>query len=329
MARVLVTGGTGFVGSALCRALKEAGHHVISVARREAVELSASGIEHFRLDLGRNKDRLIEISKGCDAIFHTAAKVDMWGDFCDFYQANVIATQNVVETCRRNRIGKLIFTSSPSVIADGRDLCGINETYPYPSRYLAYYPQTKAEAEKEVLSANSSELRTVSLRPHLIWGKGDTNLIPTILERAKAGRLVRVGDGTNLVDLTYIDDCVSAHICAFEVLDKSSEACGKAFFISQGDPVKLWAWINRILLIHDLPEIKRSIPKRLAMALAFVVEKGATLLPGIRQPLLTRFLVSEMATSHYFDISAARNILGYTPRHTISEAMEECFGSAA
>jgi nucleoside-diphosphate-sugar epimerase len=325
MPKALITGGGGFVGKALGKRLVKEGFQVLSVARSDYPELADFGITHTRLDLSKDKEKLIQITSSCDVIFHTAAKVDMWGEFKDFYEANVVSTRHVIEACQKNKIPKLVFTSSPSVIADGKDLAGVNESYPYPAAYQAYYPQTKAEAEKEVLGANGIELKTISLRPHLIWGKGDTNLIPTVLEKAAKGKLICIGKGENLTDLTYIDDCVDAHILAYHALDKNPKAGGKAFFISQGDPVKMWEWINEILEIHKLPKVTRKLNKNLAIGLAFLLENFSKLLPGNSEPLLTRFLVCEMSTSHYFDISAAKSELGYNPKHTIKEAMKECF----
>ena len=252
MSKYLVSGGGGFVGKAICQALRELNHEVISVARGDYPELLEAGINHIRLDLSRDKEKLIEITKGVEAVFHVAAKVDMWGRYEDFYAANVIATRNVIAACRASKVNKLIFTSSPSVIADGSDLLAIDESYPYPKKYMAFYPQTKAQAEREVLGANDDRrLMTVALRPHLIWGKGDTNLIPTILEKARAGKLMQVGKGENLTDLTYIEDCVQAHLCALKALDENPSARGKVYFISQGDPQNMWTWINQILELHE------------------------------------------------------------------------------
>jgi nucleoside-diphosphate-sugar epimerase len=223
-----------------------------------------------------------------------------------------------------------VYTSSPSVIHDGKSLEGIDESYPYPRHHHAFYPETKAIAEREVLAAcDAASLCTVALRPHLIWGPGDTNLVPTILERARAGRLTRIGDGSNLIDLTYIDDCVSAHILAMEALQAEGVRClGKAYFISQGEPVNMWKWIDEVLVRNDLPPVSRSIPVGLAHGLAYVMEGLARTLNfvGIEYtPLLTRFLVSEMATHHYFSIAAARRDLGYEPSCSIAEALDRTF----
>lgn len=329
--RYIITGGGGFVGKALGKALRAQGHEVLSLARGSYPELEKLGITTAKVDISSNVESWCELFKGYDGVFHTAAKVDMWGPYNGFFQTNVIGTRNIIQACKRAGIKNLVFTSSPSVIHDGNNLEGIDESYPYPKHFHAAYPETKAIAEREVLAANDGvTLCTVSLRPHLIWGPGDTNLIPTILQRAQAGRLTRIGDGSNKVDLTYIDDCVQAHIAAMRALEQGkSDAFGKAYFISQGDPVPMWGWIDQLLIKHNLPPVTRSIPKSLAVGIAWIFEwvaKGLNLC-GVRfKPLLTRFLVSEMSTHHYFSIKAAQRDLGYHPSCTINEAMERAFG---
>jgi nucleoside-diphosphate-sugar epimerase len=329
--RYIITGGGGFVGKALGKALRAQGHEVLSLARGSYPELEQLGITTAKVDISSNIESWCELFKGYDGVFHTAAKVDMWGPYDGFFQTNVIGTRNIIQACKRAGVKNLVFTSSPSVIHDGNNLEGIDESYPYPRHFDAAYPETKAIAEREVLAANDGvTLCTVSLRPHLIWGPGDTNLIPTILQRAQAGKLTRIGDGSNKVDLTYIDDCVQAHIAAMRALEQGkSDAFGKAYFISQGDPVPMWGWIDQLLIKHNLPPVTRSIPKSLAVGIAWIFEwvaKGLNLC-GVRfKPLLTRFLVSEMSTHHYFSIKAAQRDLGYHPSCTINEAMERAFG---
>lgn len=332
--RYAVIGGGGFVGKALAKALLAQGCTVVSISRGSYPELGALGIECIKADIGYGCDRWWQALKGCDGVFHTAAKVDMWGGYDGFFRANVLGTRNVIEACRRAGVNRLVFTSSPSVVHDGNDLCGVDESYPYPEHFDAFYPMTKAQAEQEVLRADvAGGLRTVALRPHLIWGPGDTHLVPTILERARAGRLRRIGRGENVVDVTHIDDCVQAHLCAMRTLETSPDkAGGKAYFISQGDPVNMWRWINQILEANSLDPVAKSLPTRVAMAAAFVMEGVSRVLRvvGIEaKPLLTRFLVSEMATSHYFSIKNAKADLGYLPTRTVSEALKSTFAKAA
>lgn len=328
--RYVITGGGGFVGKALAKALRARGDEVVSIARGAYPELEALGVTTVRADIGDDPSAWREAFRGATGVFHTAAKVDMWGDYSDFFRVNVLGTRNVLDACRLAGVRNVVFTSSPSVIHDGTDLKGVDESYPYPAHFEAHYPKTKAQAEQEALAASDGSLRCVALRPHLIWGPEDTNLVPTILERARAGRLTRIGRGENLVDLTFIDDCVRAHILAMRALEEDrQQVFGKAYFITQGDPINMWDWINEVVERNGLPRIKKSLPVRVAMPLAYVMEGVAKVarICGVRmKPLLTRFLVSEMATHHYFSIEAARRDLGYIPSCTVAEAMVKTFG---
>ena len=326
MACFIVTGGTGFVGKALATALKERGDEVWSLSRSDAPQLRELGINTLQADLSAGLDSCVEVFERADAVFHVAAKVDMWGKYEDFFASNVVGTRNVIEACKKGGVKRLVYTSSPSVVADGTDLCGVNEDYPYPAQHDAFYPATKAMAEREVLAENGKDgLLTCALRPHLIFGPGDTNLIPTVLERAKAGRLARIGDGSNLVDICFIRDCVRAHLLAEQALRENKDAAGRAYFISQAEPVKLWAWIDDVVTRSGLEPISKKYPKSVALALARVFEFFAKVLPGQREPLFTHFLVSEMATSHYFDLSNAKKFLGFEPQYSVAEAMEITF----
>jgi nucleoside-diphosphate-sugar epimerase len=320
--KTLVTGGGGFVGGALCRRLRELGHDVTALGRRPNPALDTEGIRTAIHDLALPDAAagLARLLAGVDCVFHTAAHVKMWGPREAFVRGNIDATNSIIAACRAAGVPRLVFTSSPSVVAADHDLRGIDESQPYPARYRALYPETKAAAERAVLAAHGTELRTIALRPHLIFGPGDTNLVPTILKRARAGRLVQVGDGKNLVDLTYIDDCVSAHVLAAAALDERSSAGGRAFFISQGTPVSLWEWIGRVLALHDAPPVRRRISTTTALLLATVAETVWKTCGLASDPPLTRFLAEEMATDHWFNIDAARRELGYAPSCNVWDA---------
>jgi nucleoside-diphosphate-sugar epimerase len=336
--RYVVTGGGGFVGKAIACALVSRGDSVLSLARGDYPELCDLGIESARIDISSDYRSWSNLLKGASGVFHTAAKVEMWGRYKDFFQVNVEGTRNVIRACSEAGVNNLVFTSSPSVIHSGEDLRGVDESQPYPKLFHAYYPETKAQAEREVLEADSGELggglRTVSLRPHLIWGPGDTNLVPTIIERARAGKLTRIGAGKNLIDLTYIDDCVAAHLLAMDRLEHGANIGGKVYFITQGEPVNMWDWIDQVLLRNGLSTVNRSLPREVANFLAICMQGIARCCEllrldrlGIRYtPLLTQFLVSEMAGDHYFSIEAARRDLGYAPSCSIEQALERTFG---
>lgn len=322
--RYLVTGATGFVGRALASALLNRSDQVVIAGRRAPQDLLDRGacFEHFDLDTPPSEPALIKMLAGIDGVFHVAAKVKMWGALSEFMQANVYATEALLKASRCAGVPRFVYTSSPSVIAAGGDLRGVNESVPYPKHFEAAYPETKALAEQAVLSANGNGLYTAALRPHLIFGPGDTNLVPTIVARAKAGRLMRLGVGDNVADFTFIDDCVQAHLCAMQALDRES-ARGRAYFISQGDPFPLWKFIDEVVRRSGLPALHRRIPGWAALTVA----RGAEWFSRIRgtEPLLTRFLVQEMLTSHYFDISAARTYLGFVPSVTVSEGLDRTF----
>ena len=324
--RAIVVGSSGFLGKALAFKLTDLGFQVTGVARRRNQELDKWGVNQVQLDIGEGNNNLSDIFSGSEVVFHTAAKVSMWGDPAEFERINVGGTERILESARKAGVPHLVYTSSPSVVASGADLSGVNESTPYPISYEAEYPRTKAYAERLVLSAHNNGIKTISLRPHLIFGRGDTNLIPKILERASQKRMIRIGNGKNLSDFCWIDDCVAAHIQAYEVLKTNPEIGGKPYFISQGDPVPLWWFVDRVLELNGMAKVTRSIPTCVAHLVAYGAELIARLKRDGKEPFLTRFLVSEMATNHYFDISAARDAFRYTPSCSVAQALEKTFG---
>lgn len=319
--RILVTGGGGFLGSAICSMLVKRGDQVQSISRQAYPGLATMGISQFRGDLV-DKGKIYSAAQGCDAIIHTAAKAGIWGDYSSYYQANVLGTQNIIEVCRELRITKLVYTSSPSVVFSGGDMEGVNESAPYPKRYLTAYPKTKAIAEQMVLNANDENLATVSLRPHLIWGPGDNHLVPRILARAKAGKLRKIGSRDVLVDSVYIDNAASAHILALDRLNFNSPCSGKAYFISNGEPWKLWDLVNEIILAGRGNVVNKTVSVSLAYFMGWLFEIIYTISRKHAEPPMTRFLAKELSTSHWFDISNARNDLGYVPMITIREGLD-------
>jgi nucleoside-diphosphate-sugar epimerase len=227
----------------------------------------------------------------------------------------------VIAACRRRGAGRLVFTSSPSVVGAGHAIEGGDESLPYPPHYPAHYPRTKAAAERLVLAANGPGLATVALRPHLIWGPGDNHLIPRLLARAKAGQLRQVGDGSNRVDVTYIDNAAAAHVLAADRLAPGAPAAGRAYFISQGEPVLLWLFVNRVLALAGLPPVRRRVPAGVASAAGAVLEAAYGLLGRHDEPRMTRFVAQQLSTSHWFDLTAARRDLGYEPAVSTGEGL--------
>lgn len=318
---VLVTGGGGFLGSTIVRMLRERGDTIRSFSRRTYPTLETLGVEQMTGDL-TDMAALGRAVTGCDMVYHVAAKAGVWGDYADYYSANVIGTRNVLAACRKHGIGQLVYTSSPSVTFAGTDQEGADESEPYPARFLAHYPATKAVAEREVLAANGPDLATVALRPHLIWGKGDPHLAPRLLRQARKRRLMRIGTRPNLVDTTYIDNAAVAHVLAGERLQPGSPVAGKAYFIANDEPMPLWDFINQLLDVYGMPPVKRAVPAWFAYGAGAILEVAYRVLGiRIREPRVSRFVVRQLSTSHWFDLSAAKRDLGYRPIVTVEEGL--------
>lgn len=317
----LVTGANGFLGRYLVEQLLGRGDRVRAMVRREDDDLRRIGAELAIGDL-RHDGIAVTMTRGIDVVFHTAAIAGIWGRWQDFYQVNTQATWDLVAACQANRVGSLVYTSSPSVTFDGRDQCGVSESGPYARRWLCAYSHTKAMAEQAVLAAHGTGgLATCSLRPHLIWGPRDRHLIPRLLDRARSGRLIRVGDGSNLVDHVYVDDAARAHLQAADALTSQGTCGGKAYYISQGEPVRLWTWIGELLAAAGLPPVRRAISFQAAWYLGSLMELAYWAGGRTSEPRMTRFLAAQLARSHYFDITAARRDFGYQPQVSTTEGI--------
>ena len=317
--RILVTGGGGFLGGAIVRRLVERGDRVTSFSRHPHPELSALGVAQLQGDLA-DPAAVDAACRGREVVFHTAARAGVWGPYADYHRPNVIGTTNVIAACRRQGVGALVHTSSPSVVFHGGDMEGVDESVPYPANYHAAYPHTKALAERLVIRAARKGLAAIILRPHLIWGPGDPHLVPRILSRA--GRLRRVGRGRNRVDTIYIDNAAEAHLLAADRLAADPGLSGRVYFISQGEPIPLWEMIDAILAAAGKPPVRRSIPAGLAGLSGALLEGVYRLLRIPQEPPMTRFVARELATAHWFDIGAARRDLGYEPRVSTAEGLE-------
>ncbi len=318
--RVLVTGATGFLGGALARALAARGETVRTFSRSPAEDLRALGLEVHRGDLA-DRDAVEKAVEGCDLVFHCGALAGLWGRHEDYVRANVLGTTHVLEGCARHGVRRLVYTSSPSVVFAGGDLSGVDESAPYATSFLASYPETKAQAERLVRSANGPSLATVALRPHLIWGPGDRHLFPRIVERARKGRLARLGKVPKLVDCVYIDNAVYAHLLAAERLAPGSPIAGRAYFISQDEPIPVFELVDRFLLAASVPKLTRTVPAGLAYGVGGLLERIYGLLRIQAEPPMTRFLAKQLATEHWFNIAAAKRDLGYEPVISIEEGL--------
>jgi nucleoside-diphosphate-sugar epimerase len=345
----LVTGGGGFLGGYIVEALLARGDRVRSFGRGDYPQLSAQGVEVVRGDI-RDSAALGAACSGVECVFHTAAIAGIGMDRNTYEAVNRTGTELLLANARRCGVARFVYTSSPSVVFAGRDQCGVDESTPYDFGWMesnrAFYSYTKACAEQAVLAAHCDAFRTCALRPHLIWGPGDTHLVPRLLARARAGRLRRVGDGTNLVDITYVENAAEAHLQAADALGVSAgtgdphttqvaaatSPGGKAYFISQGEPVNCWRWIGELLALVELPPVQKSISCNAARRAGVMCESVYRLLQLKREPPMSRFLAAQLSTSHWFDISAAQSILGYRPRVSTAEGMRrlgECLRRAS
>ena len=322
----LVTGAGGFLGQYITRQLVARGDKVRALSRGNYPYLTELGVESVQGDI-QDASAVERACQSVDAVFHVAAIAGIWGKWQTYYGINVLGTRNVIAACRKNSVPRLIYTSSPSVTFAAEDQCGIDESAPYPKRWLAHYPHTKALAEQDVLAANGDKVRTCALRPHLIWGPGDQHLIPRLLARARAGQLRRVGAGKNLIDAVYVENAAAAHLLAADKLQAGSPVCGKAYFITNGEPVNCWDWINEILSLAGVPRATKSVSFRAAYAAGAVLEGIWTLIGRTDEPRMTRFLAAQLATSHHFNITAARRDLGYEPIISMAEGMQRLGGA--
>ncbi len=324
--KTLVTGGTGFLGRRLVERLLTENRDVVILARRVDPELARRGVRFVAAPL-EDTAAVRAACRGIESVFHVAAKVGVWGPYREFFAANVLGTRALLAGCREHGVRTFVHTSTPSVVYNGRGLAGANETLPLTTACPSPYPLTKAMAEREVLAANGSTFRTIALRPHLIWGVGDPHLVPRVLERARTGRLRIVGRGENRVDMVHVENAVDAHLDAERALVKAANAgapaAGRAYFITNGEPVRLWEWINGLLTALGRKPVTKRLPLSAAAAMGSVCEAAWRILRITGEPPMTRFVAAELAKDHWFDIGAARRDLGYTPRISMAEGMEE------
>jgi nucleoside-diphosphate-sugar epimerase len=319
MKNVLVTGGGGFLGNAIVKLLIEENIKVRTLSRKIYPNLTALGVEQIQGDIA-DADVVKTACNGIETIFHTAAKAGIWGPYHQFYQTNVIGTQNIINACKMNSGVNLIYTSSPSVVFGAKDMKGTDESVPYPRNYSAAYPKTKAVAEILIRKACEDGLCSVILRPHLIWGPNDNHLVPSIL--ARAHRLRQIGDGRNRVDTVYIDNAALAHLLAQKALSNNPALSGRIYFISQDSPVKLWEMVNLILAAGEKPPVTRTISPQKAYVFGAIMEFIFHIFRIKHDPPMTRFLARELSLSHWFNISAAKKDLMYKPNVSIEEGLE-------
>ncbi len=317
----LVTGGGGFLGKAIVEQLLRQGVKVRSFGRGKYPELEKMGAEVISGDISTETE-VRAAAKGCDIVYHVAARPGAWGPYAEFHRVNVTGTECVIAACRAEKINRLVYTSSPSVVFDGKDMEGPDERVPYPDHYEAHYPKTKALAEQTVLKANCPELCTVALRPHLIWGPGDRHLAPRLIARARSGQLKIIGSGKNLIDTVFIDNAAEAHLLAAERLQWGSPVAGRAYFITNGDPRPTFEMINGIIGAAGCPPCTSTVPVPVAYAMGALFELWHRITGNENEPRITRWVANELATAHWFNIDAAKRDLGYNPKVSIDEGFK-------
>lgn len=317
--KVLVTGGGGFLGSSICRKLAELGHSVIAFQRSPANHLDQHGIRSISGDICDDK-ALVGAAHGCDAIVHTAGKAGVWGNPAEFHRINVEGTANVLEACRKNTIPILVHTSSPSIVHSGGDISGANESLPIADPITAPYPASKAEAERRVLVANSDTLKTVALRPHLIWGPGDPHILPRLASRVRGSRLALPGP-EKIIDTIFVENAALAHVKAMEELQGAKKCAGKAYFVTNNEPLPQGEIIEKLLEAIGVPVRIRAIPAGLAMVAGDLCEVVWRTFRLKSEPPLTRFAVEQLATAHWFDTRAAARDFSYIPTISINEGL--------
>lgn len=323
--RVLVTGYGGFLGSAICRLLLREGFEVLGLARNSYAALIQSGVEPLLGDVACAMT-CKAACRGCDAVVHTAAKAGVWGAWQEYYRSNTLATTTLLDAAVHAGVRAFVYTSSPSVTFAGQPQSGVDESVPYPSRWLCHYPHTKALGEQAVTAASKNgSLMTCSLRPHLIWGEGDPHLFPRVVQRARSGRLRRIGNGRNLIDVVHVSSAAQAHLLAVRrLLDGDRHLNGQALFITDGRPVECWDWVSNILSTAGLSIPSGAISYRAAYAIGATLETLFKATGRTNEPPMTRFVAAQLALDHYFNIDRARKLLGYEPEIDRSAELARC-----
>jgi 2-alkyl-3-oxoalkanoate reductase len=326
--RILVTGGGGFLGSYIVKELlKNPTYIVTNFSRHSYPHLEDLGVPTIKGDLTKRADVNRALSHGFDAIIHVAAKAGVWGSYDEYYSINFLGTKNLIDEAINAGIKKIVYTSSPSVVFGTEDIAQADESIPYPEKHLTAYAETKCLAEKIVLESNDGvNLLSVALRPHLIWGPGDPHLFPRLIQKGREGKLRIIGDGENLVDIIYVENAARAHVQALEKLQAGSDLCGKAYFLGQEKPVKLWDFINQVLGLAKVAPVMNSMDESTAYRLGWIFEKVFKLF-GIKkpEPPLTRFVVLNLSKSHYFSHARAKKDFGYEPTISIEEGLRRTF----
>ena len=297
------------------------GDEVVCLQRRPAAFMGHQNAHEVLADIC-NTDAVALAAKGCDAIIHGAARVGVVGSQKEFYDTNVLGTENILRAAEQQSISRLVFVSTPSVAHTGASLVGAPAGRAEIGRSRSYYAESKAIAERTVLNARNSQLAVVAIRPHLVWGPGDTQLVGRIVERAKSGRLAVVGTGNALVDSTYIDNAISAHIAALDALHIGSACDGKAYVVSNGEPRTVNELMRSMCESAGVPFEPRHLSLTLGIRLGSLVERLWPLMQS-SEPPITRFIAEQLGTAHWFDQRVVHNDLKWAPSVTLDEGFKQ------
>lgn len=320
--KILVTGGGGFLGRHIVDRLLARGDAVTVLGRRDYPDLVARGVTCINGDIA-DYAAVKTVATGVDAIMHVASLAGIWGAYKTYYNTNVVGSENVLKAAKELGVAKVVYTSTPSVVHGGDGIDGGDESLPYPDHYLTPYAETKSIAEQLLLGANSPDLAVTAIRPHLIFGPGDTQLIPKLLARAKTGKLKQIGDGTNLIGVSYVENVADAHILALDNVDSA----GQVYFINEPKPVNCWQFINSLVRGAGLKEVTRRVPFGLAYNAGWLCEKIWAILGRQDDPPVTRFLATQLATSHWFKTDKAQQQLGWRPKYSLEEGVAKMLAS--
>jgi len=312
--KVLVTGATSLLGRATVERLTERGH-AVTVFQRGA---SGLPVAERRGDVRAPADVDLAV-EGQEAVIHLAAKVAVTGDWTDFEQINIKGTANVIDGARRAGIERIVHVSSPSVVHAGSPLVGAGAGRADPTSTRGHYATSKAEAELLALEASSPELAIVAIRPHLVWGPGDEQLVGRIVDRARSGRLALIGTGLALIDSTYIDNAADALVAA---LDAAPRLAGRALVVSNGEPRTVRELVGRIVESAGMKPPRRSVPSRLAFGGGLLVERIWDRGSRDGDPPMTSFLAEQLSTAHWFDQRDTRAALHWTPSVSIEAGFD-------
>lgn len=318
--RILVTGASSLIGLGVVDRLVARGDQVVALQRRPAPGLSVE----VEQQLGDISDRatVASAAEGCGGVVHLAAKVGVVGDRIEYVSTNIDGTRNVLDAARRHGVERVVHVSSPSVAHEGSPIIGGGADATVTEHGAAWYPATKAVAERMALAANGAAMAVTAIRPHLVWGPGDTQLVGRIAERAAAGRLALVGGGMALVDTTYVDNAAAALVAALDALRPGARCAGRAYVVSNGEPRPIRELVEGICAAAGVPFEPRDVPLSVARRVGSTMDRIWPRLGRDDEPPLTRFLADQLGTAHWFDPRPACEDLGWTPEVTIDEGLQ-------